>query len=176
MHVVLGLLLVAACGFEAPLPLEQTTDAAEPTVVPTSDAATVTAPTPQALLVQMVTLECHAAFACRPQYPATARPFDEEWGTDLNDCVTSDRNYRTRDSVAASCASGVITWDPAAAQLCFANPGIPTSCSVLFSDNWSWADPCLIALAGRVANGGGCANDWECAGKYSDCRGGTCMQ
>lgn len=180
MHVVVGLLLVAACGFQAPPPDQAAdpapVDAGEPTVVPTIDAPTAPAVTPQALLVQMVTLECQAAFACKPQYPASARPFDQEWGTDLNDCVTSDKSYRTRDSVAASCASGVIAWDPVAAQQCFSDPGIPTSCSVLFADSWSWDPTCLVALAGRVPDGGACQNDWECAGRYSDCRSGTCMQ
>jgi hypothetical protein len=181
MHVVPVLLLVAACGFQAPEripqdPSDPSVDAppaVEPPPVPTADAPP--ALTPEALVVQMVTLECQAAFSCKPEYPASARPFDEEWGTDLDDCIATDRDYRMKESIAASCAAGVIAWDPAAAQMCFANPGVPTSCTSLFSDRWAWADSCLAALAGTVTDGGSCQNDWECAGRYSDCRGGECM-
>lgn len=170
MHVVVALLFVAACGFTAPLPEQGTTapDAAEqPPPVPTI--------TPQAMIIQMISLECQKAFACRPEYPMTARPFESEWGTDLHDCLVTDKQYLARDAVAASVASGVIAWNQPAADQCFANPGIPASCAVVFSENWSWAEPCLTTLHGSVPDGGACTNDWDCAGRHSDCRSGTCM-
>ena len=168
------LVLVGACGFTAPRhePSEPNLDAYVPQL-PTIDAPPRT---PQSFLTDLVTLECQQAFACMPQYPQDAyKSFADAWGSDVHDCVVTDRDYLARDSVAASVMTGTISWDPAAAMQCLAAPGIPTSCQALFSQNYSYSDACMTALAGKVPDGGSCTNDWEC-GRYSDCRSARCTR
>ena len=167
-HLLLCSLLVG-CGFQAlPGPPAAAVDATVPT-----DAAS--ALTPQAFITQLITEECVLAFACKPQYPATApKTFDYEWGTDLNDCVTTDDDYLARDAIAAAVTAGRITFDPASAAICLAAP-TPATCVTLFADTYDYADACYLALAGHVADGGACTTGWEC-GRASRCIQGACSR
>jgi len=182
VHVaVVVVVVVAACSFEAPRRETQVSpDAAvppPPTIdapVPEIDAPVVATLTPRIYIEQLVTLECQQAFACQSQYPPNKQPsFANAWGTDLDDCVTTDRDYLDRDAVDAGIAAGRITWDPAAAMTCLAAPGIPTSCSTLFNTDYDFAPSCIAALIGHVPDGGACTTGWECS-STSYCRNGTC--
>ena len=171
--------VLAACGFEAPrqAPADPEVDAAtsaDPTPTPSIDAPAPPALTARQFIEDLVRLECVKAFACKPQYPASARrSFADAWGTDLNDCVVTDTNYLARDKIDSSIAAGRITFDPASAQACLADPGIPSSCATFFEYRYEWSAVCFVGLAGHVADGASCTTSWEC-GPTSDCHGGTC--
>lgn len=143
--------------------------------MPTIDApAAPSQLTPRTFIVELVRLECLAAFACKPQYPKTAyRTFDQAWGTDINNCIAIGRSYLERNAIDAAVAAGRITFDAASAQACLAAPGIPTSCATLFEYRWEWSSICFVGLAGHVPEGSACTTSWEC-GPISDCHGGTC--
>ena len=181
MRPLVLLTLLAGCGFEGrpvgagtvDAPVEPSTIDA-PAVQTTDDASA--ALTPAMFMERLIAQECTVAFACKALYPAGSHPsFDVAWGTDPNDCVMTDHDYLARDKIAAAIVGGTITWDPTSAEACLAAPGIPTSCSALFSDNYEWADSCFAALLGHVADGGACTTDWECA-RGSTCRNATCSR
>ena len=171
--------LLVGCGFEGRPVGAATVDASElPTIdapaVPTGDASV--AMTSSTFMERLITQECSIAFACRAQYPEGSHPaFDAAWGTDPSDCLATDRDYLARNKIAAAIIGGTIIWDPTSAEACLAAPGIPSTCSVLFADNYDWADSCYTALLGLVADGGACTTDWECA-RHSTCRNATCSR
>ena len=176
--------LLVACGFQAPDRPGAGPDAAAVSATPDAapdaapDAVTQIEPTPltpQTLIERLITIACEQAFVCKPQYPSGAASFDVVWGTDLNDCVATDRDYLQREAIAAAVVGGTISFDPAQGALCLATPGIPTNCATLFSDNYFYAPTCLAALAGHVPEGGVCTTDWECP-VASTCRSGECMR
>jgi hypothetical protein len=174
--------VLAACSFEAPRqePASTVDAATTPTptidasVVPSVDAPVVSSMTPSQFIEELVRLECVQAFACKPSYPMNAnRTFEDAWGTDVNNCVVTDSNYRQRNKIDAAITAGRITYDLASAHSCLAAPGIPTTCAALFQDSYEFASVCFVALAGHVADGAACTTSWEC-GALSDCRSGTC--
>jgi hypothetical protein len=128
---------------------------------------------PEDFIAQLVGQECTHAFTCMAQYPTTTgTTFDDDYGTDQNDCVTSDDDYGERAQVAAAVAAGKITYDATSAAACLADMMFPASCTDFFT-TWDWPDSCYDALAGNVADGAACTTGWEC-GDDSDCTAGKC--
>ena len=166
--------VLAACGFQAPNG-GTPTEPPDATIATDGTDATPTL-TPETFLERLLTEECEQAFACEADYPPTAHAsFADAWGTDLNDCVVTDRDYLARDAVAAAVTAGRISFDPTLAAACLAAPGIPTSCTTLFANNYDWADTCYQALAGHVPDGEACTTGWEC-GPASHCIAATCKR
>src|SRR5205823_12314790 len=97
--------------------------------------------TVQSFLEQLVMQSCHEAFQCMAQYPAnTGTTFATDWGTSEADCLTNDDDYNARDQLAAQVAAGTMTWDPAQAAACLANPAFP-ACSAFFT-TYNYPDSC----------------------------------
>ncbi|MBL0219381.1 MAG: hypothetical protein IPQ07_36615 [Myxococcales bacterium] len=175
MRVGLLCSLLVACGFTAPgAPPARGLDPGPDARSVGSDGPSVL--TPQAFVEKLVALECAQAFVCKPQYPTSSTtPFDIEWGTDLADCLLTDRDYLARDTIAAAVTVGRISFDPGSAAICLASPGIPSTCTTLFAEDYDFAEPCYLALAGHVPDGSGCTTGWECA-RTSQCFHGTCSR
>jgi len=179
-------IVLTACGFQAADPTSSTPgvdappriDGSSPTPSPTIDAPTSVDAAPltaASFMYRMIRIECEQAFVCRPQYTTTDPSFATAWGTDLDDCVANDVDYRQVPRILTAIGGGTITFDPGLAASCLAAPGIPTSCATLFSHNYQWTATCYAAVLGHVADGGGCITDWECA-LASVCRSGKCMR
>jgi hypothetical protein len=178
----LVVVVVAGCGFTAPT-REPGPDQPDASAVVGPDASapdpSIDAPpgaplTPDTYITKLISAECQKAFTCQPEYPPDAQQsFAYAWGSSMNDCVTTDEDYKNIPAISAAVAAGRITWDPASAAVCLLDPAFPASCATFFQDTYDWADSCYTALAGHVADGASCTTGWECS-RHSMCRQGKC--
>lgn len=120
--------------------------------------------TPAELLTAIGHKECDDAFACEATFPADAGiTFAEAFGADVTACYADAAQYYDAAAVEAAIAAGTIAFDGAAAQACVAGFAAPV-CSSYWTEGPAVPDACASALVGKVATGGACAIDLECAG------------
>ena len=164
-----SVVVVAGCGFTAPT-REPSPDRPDASI----DAPPGSPLTPDTFITQLISAECQKAFTCQPEYPLNAqKSFAYEWGSSMNDCLTTDSDYKDISAITAAITVGRITWDPASAAVCLLDPAFPASCATFFLDTYDWAASCYTALSGHVADGASCTTGWECS-RQSPCRQGTC--
>lgn len=125
--------------------------------------------TPAEFLTAMGRKDCDDAFACKANFPTDAGvTFAEAFGADANACYADAAQYYDANAVQASITAGKITFSGSAAKACVDGFKAPT-CSTYWTQGPDFAAACETAMVGKVATGGACTNDFECASSENWC-------
>jgi len=108
--------------------------------------------------------ECDDAFTCKASFPTDAGiTFEEAFGASAQVCYGQAAEYYDAAAVQAGITAGKIAFDGNAAKACVDGMGAPT-CATYWDEGPNAPAACATALVGKVATGGACAIDFECAG------------
>lgn len=109
--------------------------------------------------------DCDDAFTCKASFPTDEGvTFDEVFGASATACYGDAAQYYNATAVQAAITAGKIVFDGTAAKACVDSFAAPT-CSTYWTQGPDLADACGTAMVGKVATGGACAVDFECAGE-----------
>jgi hypothetical protein len=112
---------------------------------------------------------CDQAFACKASFPTDQGvTFEQAFGASAMACIADADMYNNAPAVAAAITGGTITWNPADATACLAGITFP-ACAQFWTDGANEPAACATALVGKVADGGACVIDFECANLSSYC-------
>jgi hypothetical protein len=112
---------------------------------------------------------CDQAFTCKSSFPTDAGvTFEQAFGTSAMACYADADMYNNPTAVAAAISGGTIIWNPADAAACLAGITFP-ACAEYWMNGANEPAACATALVGKVADGGACVVDFECASVTSYC-------
>jgi hypothetical protein len=116
-------------------------------------------------LTAMGKKDCDDAFTCKANFPTDAGvTFPEAFGADVNACYTDAASYYNATAVQAAITAGKIAFDGTAAKACVDGFKAPT-CTTYWTAGPDFVAACDTAMVGKVATGGACTIDFECAGE-----------
>ena len=116
-------------------------------------------------LTAMGKKDCDDAFTCKANFPTDAGvTFAEAFGATAMACYMDAAQYYNATAVQAAITAGKIAFDGTAAKACVDSFKAPT-CTTYWTQGPDFATACDTAMVGKVATGGTCAVDFECAGE-----------
>ena len=112
--------------------------------------------------------ECDEAFACKANFPTADGPFEEVFGPNAAACYQDAAGYYDPAKVQSSIMSGKLLFDGQAAAACIAGIGVPV-CATYWTQGPAYPEACDEVMTGKVADGGACTIDFECANFEAFC-------
>ena len=120
-------------------------------------------------LTKIATQYCDESFRCKANYPDGQTAFSEDYGATTSQCYTAAIAFYTPALVEQSITAGRVTYNPGSAQLCLDGITYQQSCTQFWQSDPVFPSACNTALLGKIASGGACTNDFECANANSLC-------
>lgn len=124
-------------------------------------------------LTEIATQYCDESFRCKATYPEGQAAFSEDYGATVSQCYTAATAFYEPQLVEQSVAAGRVMFNAGSARLCLDGIAYPQSCSQFWQTDPVFPSACNTSLLGKVANGGVCTNDFECANAASQCDDAT---